>query len=579
MKKLIELICILIASVLIVPACTDAGEETAEPLPTRAATQTETAYYWYDGHRIPLRVDADKKFVLVDAADAMPVSPLSTDASSEQTLRDVALSPSIVRLTQTRAAAPERHLKWTVVSGAQTRAAANADVVYEAPYYRTAEGCEIGLSHLFYVKLKNKSDETALLQLASDNGVEVIGYNEFMPEWYTLSCTTESAGHALEMANLFYETGRFAAAEPSFIESYATAAAPPPNDIYFNSQWGLRNLGGTNGVKDIDINYLDILNHIPDNGVVIAVIDSGVDLTHSDLNVLPAASTYDAETGTVPSRIYSSHGTECAGIICAHVGNRIGIAGIASACPVLSLSVNLNMNLDKSQKLADCFNVAVRKSASVISNSWFGGTCSSIINDAIRNALTNGRNGLGCVVVFASGNDGLSRINPAASAFEDIIVVGAIDRTGKRAVFNNKESSCYGTGLDVVAPGMQIVTTTYYSGQTSDNYTFNFLGTSAACPHVAALAGVILSMNGKLTQKRVGEIINETAQKIRGYHYQNWEPIRPTIVYHSSAPFSLGYDPTGQTKAWHEEVGYGLIDMHSALRLAWPGIYVKPIKP
>ena len=97
-----------------------------------------------------------------------------------------------------------------------------------------------------------------MLRLAADNGVEVIGYNEFMPLWYTLSCSSKSMGNALEMANRFYETGLFAAAEPSFVAEIVMNSAEAPNDPLFQDQWNLENTGQWNiNYEHLDINYLN----------------------------------------------------------------------------------------------------------------------------------------------------------------------------------------------------------------------------------------------------------------------------------------------------------------------------------
>lgn len=67
--------------------------------------------------------------------------------------------------------------------------------------------------------------------MASDNRITIIGNNEHMPLWYTLACTNEYSGNTLEMANRFYESGKFAAAEPNFlIENMIDCV----NDTYFS---------------------------------------------------------------------------------------------------------------------------------------------------------------------------------------------------------------------------------------------------------------------------------------------------------------------------------------------------------
>ena len=82
-------------------------------------------------------------------------------------------------------------------------------------------------------------------------------------------------------------------------------------------------------------------------------------------------------------------------------------------------------------------------------------------------------------------------------------------------------------------------------GYVSGDYMPNFNGTSSACPHVAGVAALILSVNPNLTQKEVATIIEKTARKVGGYSYS-----------------TVSGRPNG---TWHTEVGYGLIDAYAAV--------------
>ena len=207
---------------------------------------------------------------------------------------------------------------------------------------------------------------------------------------------------------------------------------------------------------------------------------------------------------------------------------------------------------DAPQKRADGFNWAWRNGASVISNSWRSSTFSELLEDAIQSAMTNGRNGLGCVVTFSAGNNDSNTVGYPASSLPDIIVVGALSLSGKRKSSTTIDNegwwgSDYGTQLDIMAPGVLIYTTdrTGSVGYVSGDYMPNFIGTSSACPHVAGVAALILSVNPNLTQKEVATIIEKTARKVGGYSYS-----------------TVSGRPNG---TWHTEVGYGLIDAYAAV--------------
>ena len=109
-------------------------------------------------------------------------------------------------------------------------------------------------------------------------------------------------------------------------------------------------------------------------------------------------------------------------------------------------------------------------------------------------------------------------------------------------------------------------------------YTYTFKGTSAACPQVAAVAGLILTVNPKLTQQQVSNIINGTACKLGGYHFNKTDGFLRTYVPLRPSSFKQ-IQPIGSIRNWHIEVGYGMVDAFAAVKKALPGLYVKPITP
>lgn len=127
----------------------------------------------------------------------------------------------------------------------------------------------------------------------------------------------------------------------------------------------------------------------------------------------------------------------------------------------------------------------------IISNSWSSSVRFQVIDEAIENAISRGRNGKGCIVVFATGNENTGVAYPA-NANPNILSVGSITSGGKRSNFSN-----YGNSLDVVAPGTHILSTL------PNNRTGYNSGTSMACPHVAGIAALVLSVNPNLTGKEV----------------------------------------------------------------------------
>lgn len=379
----------------------------------------------------------------------------------------------------------------------------------------------------------------------------IVYHSKYLPLWYVMSSIGSNV-NSLEMANSFYESGLFSAAEP---DMWSESDLFCVNDPYFSSQWNLSNtdLYGTE-YTGIDVNFCSARSMIPDSSnVVIAVLDQGVQLNHPDLAANIKGSGYDTETHSSPSVVYGNHGTACAGIISAILNNNLCVAGLAANCKIMSISNTLVGNYASRYNRAEGIAYAAYHQASVISNSWGSSECLTVIDDAIEFALQHGRYGKGCIVVFAAGNDN-SIVSYPANSNQDIIVVGAMSPCGERknplSCDGENWGSNFGYELDVMAPGVLIPTTdrTGIDGYTNQDYYLFFNGTSSACPHVAAIAGLVLSVNPDLTQKEVADIIESTAQKVGGYSYN-----------------ITSNRPNGK---WCLDMGYGLVDASAAVQKA-----------
>ncbi|WNS43792.1 S8 family peptidase [Paenibacillus sp. MMS20-IR301] len=257
-----------------------------------------------------------------------------------------------------------------------------------------------------------------------------------------------------------------------------------PNDLLFSSyQWNLpaietgQGWNLSKGSKE----------------VIVAVVDTGVQGNHPDLagrlltgyNAITSGSTPDDDVG---------HGTHVAGIIGALTNNGEGVAGISWYNKILPVKALDNSGAGTTYSVAEGIIWAADHGAKVINLSLGNYADSQFLHDAIKYAYDRD-----IVIVSASGNDNTERPGYPA-AYEEVIAVAATNSTGDRASFSN-----YGDYIDVAAPGESIASTY------PDNQYAALSGTSMASPHVAALAGLVRSLNPALTNKEVMELLTANA--------------------------------------------------------------------
>lgn len=507
-------------------------------------------YYWYKGEKISFQQKSNKKYVTLnmisDSAQLKNLFPHFNVLEFGKCDLSNGLNHEFKKQIFVEYFA-------IIESDSFGNLDSNDYIKYHTPFFEI-NNAEAGLSHLFYVKLKNINDLNILKNKCFENKVEIVGQNQFMPEWYTIQVSKWSNGNALEMANVFYETNLFAASEPDFLVNDQLHCV---NDPVFSDQWNLKNTGLNGWTAGVDLNMCQAWTLTSgSSNIIVAILDEGLELNHPEIANYTTIS-YDSETKTSPSTVYGSHATAAAGVIGAKKNNGIGTAGIAPDCKIMSVSNKLKGNPDSRKARADGINWAWQNGASVINNSWSSSIKYQIIDDAINLALTKGRNGLGTVVVFSTGNEDANSISYPSNAIPDIIAVGAASPCGQRK--SKTPISCdgavwgsnYGEGLDVVAPGVFIPTTDRVGdpGYSNSDYINNWFGTSAAAPQVAGVVALMLSVNPDMSQKEVSRVIQKTAQKIGNYSY-----------------VSDANKPNG---SWNEEVGYGMINAYEAIRQSY----------
>ena len=310
-----------------------------------------------------------------------------------------------------------------------------------------------------------------------------------------------------------------------------------PNKNLFSLEWHLQN-DGLNGLKEnADINTQDAWVISRGAGVKVAVIDTGFDLDHPDINYDGIG--FDVLENRVgaaaPLRSIERHGTAVAGVIAAK-DDGIGVVGVAPEAKIIPIRLLSDGPGGNVSSILLAHQKAIELGAQIINNSW-GSTASTdltqIEKDLYQELYEEANNGKGVLVVFASGNSGANNLNYAPEARDlSTIAVGSTDSSDKRAGYSN-----YGAGLDLVAPGGDstrgIVTTDrtdikikkanktklrilgYAQGDTTET----FSGTSAAAPVVSGVAALVWAANPNLTAKQVREILNNSAKKLESYQF------------------------------------------------------------
>lgn len=254
-------------------------------------------------------------------------------------------------------------------------------------------------------------------------------------------------------------------------------------------------------------------------GVVVAVLDTGVDYNHPDLadNIwinsreIPGNGIDDDGNGFVDDvrgwdfvdndsnpMDETEHGTHVAGIIAAEK-NDVGITGVAYGAKIMPVRIADQSGGASARNFVNGVHYAVDNGAKVINISLGGGPPNRDREDAIKYAISKG-----VVVVMAAGNEGETEpAYPARYASQLGIAVGSVNIKGKMALASNRAGSQPLTYL--LAPGVDIVSTV------PDNQYKSITGTSMATPHVVGVVALMLSANPNLTPDQISKILLATA--------------------------------------------------------------------
>ncbi len=309
-----------------------------------------------------------------------------------------------------------------------------------------------------------------------------------------------------EMINTLAALPEVRYAEP---DGTVSAQDTLPNDPGFPFQYALVNIRAPQGWD------LQTGSHL----VTIAIVDSGVDLTHPELapKILPG---YDFVNGDSIPQDDNGHGTHVAGIAGAASNNGLGIAGVSWGALILPVKVLNAFNSGTYSNVAAGIVWATDHGAQIINLSLGGASDSLTLQAAVQYAHSHG-----VLMAAAAGNTGGAVLYPAR--YPEVIAVANTNAANVRV-----PGSAFGPEIDLAAPGAGI-----YSLAIGGGYT-TLGGTSMSAPHVSGALALLLSVPG------VG-------------------PGQARTYLEASA---LDIDSPG----WDVFTGYGLIQLDAALRQAIP---------
>ncbi|MEG3863161.1 S8 family serine peptidase [Microcoleus sp. herbarium12] len=291
-----------------------------------------------------------------------------------------------------------------------------------------------------------------------------------------------------------------------------------------NSFPAVPNLGGNNWGRDT-IDAPEIWERgITGNGIVVAVVDGGVDYTHPDLDgniwrnpgEIPNNNIDDDRNGFIDDiggwdfvsndnnpmdESLSGHGTHVAGIIAAE-RNDFGITGVAYNAKIMPVRVLPKFATGSWSDVAAGIRYAVDNGANIINLSLGSDTRPQPLVDAAIQYATDKK----VVVVMSAGNESSPQPDyPAINATRFGIAVGGIDKNNR--MYKSSDLAGFRPLDYLVAPGVDIYSTT------PNNTYKTFNGTSMAAPHVAGVAALVLNANPTLTPAQVEYILTTTANR------------------------------------------------------------------
>ena len=410
-----------------------------------------------------------------------------------------------------------------------------SEIRFAGRVLQDAESGEVMLyTENFFVKFKDSTSEADCLEVIQRYKLKIKSKLVFATNAYFVQAVEGTGLKVFEIATQILKEKNVEYCHPELVQERRFKSPPHP------LQWHLAKTKIKGKVVDNHVNIEKAWAITRGEGVTVAVIDDGVDINHPEFSgriIHPFDATENNEDPR-PKLEDDSHGTSCAGLACA-AGLKNGASGTAPEANLMPIRLRSGLG---SMSEANAFVWAADHGADVISCSWGPSdgdwwkvddplhTRATAMPDstrlAIQYALTKGRGGLGCVILFAAGNGNEDVINDGYCSYEGVIAVAVCNDSGKRSVYSDFGKAvwvCFSSNdfewddFKHPGPASEGLRTTDRLGKPGYNegdYTNSFGGTSGACPGMAGIAALILAANPKLSYKNVKQLVRRSCVRI-----------------------------------------------------------------
>ena len=393
---------------------------------------------------------------------------------------------------------------------------------------RDASGAPVLYTENFFVKFDDDQDQERCAAILASYGLTVKKRITYARNAYFVEATEGTGLKVFDVASALLQEPEVVLCSPEIVRQVRARAA-------FPQQWHLQPAMVGGNAVNAHANVVDAWNVTRGEGVTIAVVDTGIDMDHEEFRSAgKLVAPRDVTAGDNDPRPVSSserHGTACAGVACGD-GN-FGASGVAPRARLMPIRLMSGLG---SQAEADAFEWAATHGADVISCSWGPEDGLGILQPlpdstrtAIDFAVSTGRNGKGCVILFAAGNGNESVDLDRYASYPKVIAVAACNDTGMRSEYSDFGDAVWCTfpSNDFGNPLTPGIWTADVSGKRgynpglpnpegddAGNYTNSFGGTSSSCPGTAGVAALIIAANPELRWDEVKELFRSTSDKI-----------------------------------------------------------------